>query len=164
MVFVIAMQELLIDMVAHAARHGTDELSDKWKQTTAYSLGSARVVWQSFLDDGLVQQSKPASNAHIVQWSEKQVEEFSDKRVRREIEQLTHTVQELKKEPREHEFLRWLLGMGGVVVSLQDTRTSMPLHERVWRELSAEIRLKTPERWSASTCIRQLPRMFLLSA
>ena len=26
---------------------------------------------------------------------------------------------------------------------------SMPLHERVWRELSAEIRLKTPERWSA---------------
>ena len=149
MVFVIAMQELLIDMVAHAARHGTDELSDKWKQTTAYSLGSARVVWQSFLDDGLVQQSKPASNAHIVQWSEKQVEEFSDKRVRREIEQLTHTVQELKKEPREHEFLRWLLGMGGVVVSLQETRTSMPLHERVWRELSAEIRLKTPERWSA---------------
>ena len=90
MVFVIAMQELLIDMVAHAARHGTDELSDKWKQTTAYSLGSARVVWQSFLDDGLVQQAKPASNAHIVQWSEKQVEEFSDKRVRREIEQLTH--------------------------------------------------------------------------
>ena len=149
MVFVIAMQELLIDMVAHAARHGTDELSDKWKQTTAYSLCSARVVWQSFLDDGLVQQAKPASNAHIVQWSEKQVEEFSDKRVRREIEQLTHTVQELKKEPREHEFLRWLLGMGGVVVSLQETRTSMPLHERVWRELSAEIRLKTPERWSA---------------
>ena len=39
--------------------------------------------------------------------------------------------------------------MGGVVVSLQETRTSMPLHERVWRELSAEIRLKTPERWSA---------------
>ena len=109
MVFVIAKQELLIDMVAHAARHGTDELADKWKQTTAYSLGSARVVWQSFLDDGLVQQAKPASNAHIVQWSEKQVEEFSDKRVRREIEQLTHTVQEQKKEPREHEFLRWLL-------------------------------------------------------
>ena len=84
-----------------------------------------------------------------MQWSEKQVEEFSDKRARREIEQLTHIVQELKKEPREHEFLRWLLGMGGVVVSLQETRTSMPLHERVWRELSAEIRLKTPERWSA---------------
>ena len=40
MVFVIAMQELLIDMVAHAARHGTDELSDKWKHTTAYSLRS----------------------------------------------------------------------------------------------------------------------------
>ena len=53
MVFVIAMQELLIDMVAHAARHGTDELSDKWKQTTAYSLRSARVVWQSFLEMGL---------------------------------------------------------------------------------------------------------------
>ena len=115
----------------HMQRHGTDELSEKWKQTTAYSLRSARVIWQSFVDDGLVQQSKPASNAHIVQWSEKQVEEFSDKRVRREIEQLTHTVQELKKEPREHEFLRWLLGMGGVVVSLQETRTSMPLHERV---------------------------------
>ena len=65
MVFVIAMQELLIDMVAHAARHGTDELSDKWKQTTAYSLRSARVIWQSFVDDGLVQQSKPASNVHI---------------------------------------------------------------------------------------------------
>ena len=80
MIFVTAMQEL-IDMVAHAARHGTDELSEKWKQ-----LRSARVIWQSFVDDGLVQQSKPASNAHIVQWSEKQVEEFSDKRVRREIE------------------------------------------------------------------------------
>ena len=63
MVFVTAVQELLLDMVAHAARHGTDELSDKWKQTTAYSLRSARVIWQSFLDDGIVQQSKPASSS-----------------------------------------------------------------------------------------------------
>ena len=31
MVFVTAEQELFIDMVAHAARHGTDELSEKWK-------------------------------------------------------------------------------------------------------------------------------------
>ena len=47
------------------------------------------------------------------------MEEFSDKRVRKEIEQLTQDVPVLSKEPGEHEFLLWLLGLGKVVISLE---------------------------------------------
>ena len=93
---------------------GSNGIDEHWKRNSAYSLDTVTSIWQSFVDEGIVQQANVSSVVHEVSWTDKQLEEFSDKRVRKEIEQLTQDVPVLSKEPGEHEFLLWLLGLGKV--------------------------------------------------
>ena len=144
-----AVEELFLDMVAQIVLVGSNGIDEHWKRNSPYSLDTVTSIWQSFVAEGIVQQTNVSSVVPEVSWTDKQLEEFSDKRVRKEIEQLTQDVPVLGKEPGEHEFLLWLLGLGKVVISLELTRKSKPLHERVWRELGPELTLKTPARWKA---------------
>jgi hypothetical protein len=149
-VFKVGIRELYTDMVMHATQYGVGALDDPtWKLSSTVSLKTAEQIWNSFISDGLVAQPTTTAPLKPMVWSEAQLAEYQHKRVKSELEQMTCQMAKLSGEPQEHEFLRWLLSMGKLIMKLEVSRRSIPLHERVWRELAAEIRVSTPERWQS---------------
>ena len=88
-----AVEELFLDMVAQIVFIGSNGIDEHWKRNSAYSLDTVTNIWQTFVDEGIVQQTNVSSVVPEVSWTDKQLEEFSDKRVRKEIEQLTQDQQ-----------------------------------------------------------------------
>ena len=64
---------------------GSNGIDEHWKRNSASSLDTVTNIWQSFVDEGIVQQTNVSSVVPEVSWTDKQLEEFSDKRVRKEI-------------------------------------------------------------------------------
>ena len=78
-----AVEELFLDMVAQIVLVGSNGIDEHWKRNSAYSLDTVTNIWQSFVDEGIVQQTNVSSVVPEVSWTDKQLEQFSDKRVRK---------------------------------------------------------------------------------
>ena len=72
-----AVEELFLDMVAQIVLVGSNGIDEHWKRNSASSLDTVTSIWQSFVAEGIVQQTNVSSVVPEISWTDKQLEEFS---------------------------------------------------------------------------------------
>jgi hypothetical protein len=148
MYYIMNVRELFADMVQHIAKGGLEDIDIHWRIST-FPLREASRIWDALCRSGAATQPISCESTAFTQWSTEQLEAFSDRRVRQELQVRIGSSGTLPEEPLIHDFLIWLMRMGTVIMRLEKLRRETPLHERVWTELAHDIKSKVPDRWKS---------------
>ena len=122
MFYILNVEKLYAEMVAHIARGGMGSITDEWTMDGRLlcSLTEATRVWNSF--ELCPQEAQVAQEVVTVPWSRK----VQDKRVQREVDaRLEHIT---KKDESLESFMVWLLEVGQMAVELNSDRIKSPIY------------------------------------
>ena len=145
MFYIVNVEKLYAEMVAHIARGGLGSITDEWTMDGRLicSLTEATRVWNSF--ELCPQEAQVAQEVVTVPWSRKDLDGVQDKRVQREVDaRLEHIT---KKDESLESFMVWLLEVGQMAIELNSDRIKSPIYERAWQELALRIPIQIPKQW-----------------